>query len=179
MSWQRTSLHLQPFRLLAGGILAFLLACGTVLAVPMKEDPNGFEGIPWGVALSESDTFGMTEDAGRLKTYELKTGPPALGPAKVESMKFMTIDDKFARVTVRYQGKEAHDQILAFLQSRYGPLDRTPGQFSVGPVKFYAWQGFETEVTMRYETRNDSGIIFFESQTLRTKLTEGNSGTVF
>jgi hypothetical protein len=91
----------------------------------------------------------------------------------------MTIDDKFARVTVRFQGKEAHDQLLAFLQSRYGPLDRTPGQFSVGPVKFYAWQGFETEITMRYETKTDSGIIFFESQTLRNKLTEGNSATVF
>ncbi|HLZ35710.1 MAG TPA: hypothetical protein VKP13_17030 [Nitrospira sp.] len=171
--------HLRPFRFLAGGIFAFLLACSTVLAVQMKDDPNGFEGIPWGTTLSESDNFGLTENAGRLKTYELKNGPQALGPATVESMKFMTIDDKFARVTVRYKGKEAHDQILAFLQSRFGPLDRTPGQFSVGPVKFYAWQGFETEITMRYEARNDSGIIFFESQTLRAKLTEGNSGTLF
>lgn len=148
-------------------------------AVPMKEDPNGFEGIPWGTPLSDSDTYGKVEDAGRLKTYELKNGSPALGSTKVESMKFMTIDDKFARVTVRFKGKTAHDEILAFLQSRYGQLDRTPGQFSVGPVKFYAWQGFETEVTMRYETRTDNGIIFFESQTLRGRLTEGNSATVF
>lgn len=148
-------------------------------AVPMKEDPNGFEGIPWGSTLSESETFGKVEDAGRLKTYELKAGSPALGSIKVESMKFTTIDEKFARVTVRFKGKAAHDEILTFLQSRYGPLDRTPGQFSVGPVKFYAWQGFETEVTMRYETRTDNGIIFFESQTLRSKLTEGNSATVF
>jgi hypothetical protein len=179
MPWHHTVRVHQSFRFLAGGILVFLLMCATVLAVPMTNDPDGFEGIPWGVALSESDTFGMIENAGRLKTYELKTGSPALGPAKIESMKFMTIDDKFARVTVRYQGKEAHDQILAFLQSRYGPLDHTPGQFSVGPVKFYAWQGFETEVTMRYETRTDSGIIFFESQTLRAKLTDGNSATVY
>ncbi len=179
MSRARADRPSQRFRVLTGGLLAFLLMCGTVLAVPMKDDPNGFEGIPWGVTLSESDNFGMTEDAGRLKTYELKTGPPTLGQTRVESMKFMTIDDKFARVTVRYQGKDAHDQILAFLQTRYGPLDRTPGQFSVGPVKFYAWQGFETEVTMRYEARLDRGIIFFESQTLRAKLTEGNSATVF
>ena len=179
MPSQRPVSTLRPFRFLGAGILAPLLLVTTVLAVQMKEDPNGFEGIPCGATLAESATFGKVEDAGRLKTYELKTGPPALGPTKVESMKFMTIDDKFARVTVRYQGKEAHDQILAFLQSRYGPLDRTPGQFSVGPVKFYAWQGFETEITMRYETRTDNGIIFFESQTLRSKLTEGNSATVF
>ncbi len=165
-----------------GGFLFLLWWLGfgaSALAVPMKEDPNGFEGIPWGVALSESETFGQVEDAGRLKTYELKNGALALGRTKVDSMKFVTIDDKFARVTVRFAGKAAHDEILAFLQTKYGQLDRTPGQFSVGPVKFYAWQGFETEVTMRYETRTDSGIIFFESQTLRNKLTEGNSATVF
>jgi hypothetical protein len=179
MSHQRTSETLQHWPFLAGGILAVLLLCSTVLAVPMIEDPNGFEGIPWGATLSESETFGKVEDAGRFKTYELKAGSPTLGPAKVESMKFITIDDKFARVTVRYQGKEAHEKILAWLQTRFGPLDRTPGQFSVGPVKFYAWQGFETEVTMRYEAQMDRGIIFFESQVLRNKVSEGNSATVF
>lgn len=160
-------------------MLAVLLMCDVVLAVPMIEDPNGFEGIPWGATLSESETFGKVEDAGRFKTYELKAGSPTLGPAKVESMKFITIDDKFARVTVRYQGKDAHEKILAWLQTRFGPLDRTPGQFSVGPVKFYAWQGFETEITMRYEAQMDRGIIFFESQILRNKVSEGNSATVF
>src|SRR6478609_6854905 len=86
------------------------LFCGSpAFAVQMKEDPKGFEGIPWGATLSESETFG-----------------------KVESMRFTTVDDRFARVTVRYQGKETHDQLLAFLQSRYGPLDRTPGQFAGG-----------------------------------------------
>lgn len=179
MSSQRTSETLQPWPFLAGGILAVLLMYNTVLAVPMIEDPNGFEGIPWGATLSESETFGKVEDAGRFKTYEIKAGSPTIGPAKVESMKFITIDDKFARVTVRYQGKEAHEKILAWLQTRFGPLDRTPGQFSVGPVKFYAWQGFETEITMRYESQMDRGIIFFESQILRNKVSEGNSATVF
>jgi hypothetical protein len=94
-------------------------------------------------------------------------------------MKFTTIDDQFARVTVRYQGRATHDRILAYLQSLYGPLDDTPGQFSVGPVKFYAWQGFETEITLRYESRVDRGIIFFESQVLRAKIADGNSSTVF
>lgn len=159
----------------AGFFLCPLLA----LAVPMTEDPNGFEDIPWGSTFSENATFKQVEDAGRLKTYELASGQAKLGTIVVASMKFMTIDDKFARVTVRYEGKDSHDQILAYLQSKYGPLDRTPGQFSVGPVKFYAWQGFETEVTLRYEARVDRGIIFFESQTMRAKLTEGNSATVF
>lgn len=149
---------------------SLLLLNGHADAVPMKEDPKGFEGIPWGATLSESETFGKVEDAGRLKTYELKGGPPSFGPAKVESMKFTTVDGRFARVTVRYHGKETHDQLLAFLQSRYGPLDRTPGQFTGGPVKIFAWQGVETAVSLRYETRTDRGIIFFENPSLASRI---------
>ena len=150
--------------------LAIPLMSGKALAVQMKEDPKGFEGIPWGASLSESETFGKVEEAGRLKTYELKGGAPSFGPTKVESMKFITIDDRFARVTVRYQGKEAHDQLLTFLQSRYGPLDRTPGQFAGGAVKIFAWQGVETVVSLRYETRTDRGIIFFENPVLASRI---------
>jgi hypothetical protein len=150
--------------------LSFFLFCTAASAVQMKEDPKGFEGIPWGAALSESETFGKVEDAGRLKTYELKGAPPSFGPAKVDSMKFTTVDDRFARVTVRYQGKETHDQLLTFLQARYGPLDRTPGQFTKGAVKIFAWQGLETEVSLRYETRTDRGIIFFENPALASRI---------
>ena len=151
-------------------VLCVLFCCSPAFAVQMKEDPKGFEGIPWGATLSESETFGKVEDAGRLKTYELKGGAPSFGSAKVESMRFTTVDDRFARVTVRYQGKETHDQLLAFLQSRYGSLDRTPGQFAGGAVKLFAWQGVETEVSLRYETRTDRGIIFFENPLLASRI---------
>jgi hypothetical protein len=156
-----------------------MLSGNLAFAVPMQNDPNGFEGIPWGAAFSETDTFVKVEDTGRAQTYELKTGAPALGPAKVDSMRFLTVDGKFARVTVRYQGKAIHDQILAYLQSRYGSLDRTPGQFTGGSVKFYSWTGFDSDINLRYEIGTDRGIIFFESQELRLKITEGNSATVF
>ncbi len=150
-----------------------------VFAVPMENDSNGFEGIPWGATFSETDTFMKVEDAGRSQTYELKTGVPSLGPVKVDSLRFVTAEGKFARVTVRYQGKATHDQILAYLQSLYGLLDRTPGQIAGGPVKVYNWTGFETDVTLRYETGTDRGIIFFESQELRRKITDGNSATAY
>ncbi len=145
----------------------------------MVNDPNGFEGITWGATIADSDNFVKVEDAGRLRNFEIKSGAPTLGPAKVESMRFMTIEGQFARVTVRYRGKEVHDQILEYLQSQYGPLDRTPGQIAGGVVKFLSWQGWNSEITLRYDTRTDQGIIFFESQTLRSKLAEGNSATVF
>ena len=156
-----------------------ILQCTPALAVPMQNDPNGFEGIPWGATFSESDTFVKVEDTGRSQTYELKAEAPTLGTAKVDSMRFVTSEGKFSRVTVRYQGKATHDLIIAYLQSLYGPLDRTPGQIAGGPVKFYSWTGFETDVNLRYETGTDRGIIFFESQELRRKMTDNNSPTVF
>ena len=148
-------------------------------AVPMQNDPNGFEGIPWGASFSETDTFVKVEDIGRSQTYELRTGPSSLGAVTVDSMRFVTSEGKFARVIVRYQGSVTHDRILAYLQSLYGPLDRTPGQIAGGPIKFFSWTGFETDVNLRYETGTDRGIIFFESQELRRKMTESNSATVF
>ncbi len=156
-----------------------ILSGNLAFAVPMQNDPNGFEGIPWGATFSETDTFIKVEDTGKSQTYELKTGAPSLGPVRVDSMRFVTSEGQFARVTVRYQGRATHDQILVYLQSLYGSLDRTPGQIAGGPVKFFSWTGFETDVNLRYETGTDRGIIFFESQELRRKITEGNSSTVF
>jgi hypothetical protein len=162
------------------GVCAGLVLTGSVaLAVPIVNDPNGFEDIPWGASFSEGDHFGKVEEAGRLQTYEIKGAAPALGPVPVDSMRFTTFEGKFGRVTVRYTGKDTHERILAYLQAKYGPLDRTPGQIAVGPIKVYAWHGFDTEVTLRYETKVERGIIFFESRTLREKLAEGNSATVY
>ena len=175
--WPRTNHWIRPISLLV--LFCSLILHGTTaFAVPMQNDPNGFEGIPWGATFSETDTFVKIEDTGRSQTYELKTGAPSLGTAPVDSMQFVTSEGKFARVTVRYQGTATHDKILAYLQSLYGALDRTPGQIAGGSVKFFSWTGFETDVNLRYEAGTDRGIIFFESQELRRKMTDSNSNTV-
>jgi hypothetical protein len=62
-------------------IATLLLPVALALAVPMQNDPKGFEGIPWGASFSESDTFVKVEDAGRVQTYELKSTTQTLGPA--------------------------------------------------------------------------------------------------
>jgi hypothetical protein len=176
--WPRTDHWIRHISLIT--LFFSLILHGTsAFAVPIQNDPNGFEGIPWGATFSETDTFVKVEDTGRSQTYELRTGAPLLGTAQVDSMQFVTSEGKFARVTIRYQGKATHDKILAYLQSLYGPLDRTPGQIASGSVKLFSWTGFETDVTLRYETGTDRGIIFFESQELRRKMTDSNSPTVF
>lgn len=155
--------------------IALLALITAARAVPLQNDPNGFEGIPWGATFTESEQFVKVEDAGRVQTYELISTPRRLGPATVESMKFSTIEGKFARVMVRYTGKETHDRLLTFLQQQFGPIDQTPGQMAGGAVKFFNWQGPDSAIILRYDLRTSQGVVFFESEAFRVKLNEGNS----
>ena len=163
----------------AGAFLLLPFIVSLALAVPMQHDSNGFEGISWGSDCDNTENFVKIEGIGWIKTYELKTQPPRLGAIAVDQVRFMTVEDQLARVTVRYHGQGVHHRILTYLQEQFGPLDHRPGQIAAGTVKLFDWRGLETEVILRYENRTDEGIIFFESQTFRAKLLEGNSGSLF
>lgn len=160
-------------------MLCLLDPSAPAFCVPIVDDPNGFENIPWGTILAETDHFVKIEDAGRVQIYERSGRTPLLGPATVDSIRFTTFERKFGRVTIRYSGKETHEELLTYLQTKYGPLDRTPGQIAVGAVKVYAWHGMYTEVTLRFETTLSRGIIFFESRTLPEKLADETATTAF
>ena len=159
--------------------LTFLGANRFSSAAPIANDPDGFEMIPWGSILGEMKAYSKIDEAGRLETYELSERTPMLGTVPVDSLRFTTFEKKFGRVTVRYTGHATHAKILSYLESRYGPLDRTPGQIAAGSVKVYAWHGLYTEVTLRFEGGLERGIIFFESRTLPEKLTDETSTTAF
>lgn len=160
-------------------MLCLLDSSSSAFGVPIVNDPNGFEDIAWGTILSETEHFVKIEHSGRIETYELRGQPPRLGRTTVDSIRFTTFEKKFGRVVIRYSGKETHEEILTYLQSQYGPLDRTPGQITVGSVKVYAWHGMHTEVTLRFDAGSNRGIIFFESRTLPEKLTDETSTTAF
>lgn len=167
-------------KLVVAGFAGLLLLQGSPApAVPILNDPNGFDGILWGATLSDNTRFVSVEDTGRFQTYERKDHAPMLGTTPVDSTRFTTFRHKFGRVTIRYSGRDTHDAILVYLQSHYGPLDRTPGQIAVGPIKVYAWHGFQTEVTLRFESSLVRGIIFIESATLRERWSEDVPSTVF
>ncbi|MBS0166552.1 MAG: hypothetical protein JSR29_10765 [Nitrospira sp.] len=160
-------------------MLALLVPIRLSSAIPIAHDPNGFESIPWGSILTEIGAFTKIDEAGRLQTYELTGQPPLLGAIPVDSLRFTTFEKKFGRVTVRYTGHASHAKILTYLESLYGPLDRTPGQIAAGPIKVYTWHGMYTEVTLRFESGLERGIIFFESRTLPEKLKDETSSTAF
>jgi len=139
-------------------------------AVPIIQDPNGFHGIPWGASLADLPQLTLAEPGEQVKGYEFKDGPPMLGEAKVESLRLSSVGEKFARVTIRYQGQATHEIILNYLQSEYGPLDRTPGSMARGLNQQFTWRGSDTEINLTYEARGERGFVFFESRVLAPRL---------
>jgi len=148
----------------------------SALAVRMVNDPKGFEGIPWEATLVESAVFVPVGVGDRVQEYERKQGQPRLGEVNVESMRFVTIDGKFARVAVRYQGQKTHESVLTYLQSRFGPLDTTPGQIAGGLFQQFNWRGDETEINLTFVVDKERGLVFIESRKLAPRFTEDLGG---
>lgn len=153
-----------------GWVLVF--SWHTVLAVPIEQDPKSFNGIGWGTPFSESAVYAKVDESGKIRTYERTDGRPFLGPVRVESMKFVTIEGQFARVIVRYLGKSTHEQVLTHLQSLYGPIDRTPGAMTRGSGQQFNWRGTDTEVNLTYETVREVGFLFIDSAVLAPRFND-------
>jgi len=148
-------------------------------SVEMVNDPDGYHGLRWGTALAKASDLTLVKSTDRTAEFSLKEGVPQFGEAKVDSMSFITIDEQFARVIVRYKGASTHTQVLAYLQKVYGPLDRTPGSMMRGLNQQFDWRGDNTEVNVLYEAVRDRGFIFIESRVLASKFNEGLSETAY
>lgn len=155
----------------------------------IQDDPKGFQGIPWGsplndvpgLTLAESTELIPANEKGTIliKGYDFQNGPPHLGQAALQYMRFFTIDGRFARVTIRYQGEQNHKELLAYLQSRFGPLERPPGSMMRGLSQHFNWRGKETEVNLTYDGFQERGHLFIESRILAPKFSEGYSDRAF
>jgi hypothetical protein len=135
-------------------------------AADIEKDPQGFNGIPWGTPLAGRSDFTLVASAEPIMEYELAKGPPPLGEARVDSMRFSTIDGRFARVTIRYRGQATHDRVMAYLQATFGPADRTQGSMVRGLNQQFNWRGADTEVNLTYEGSDERGYLFIESRQL-------------
>lgn len=157
----------------------FLLGWATTFITPalasagnLVNDPQGFRGIPWGSSLTELENLTLTDSGERVKRYDMKQEPLTLGEASVDSMRLYTIDGKFARVAIYYRGQSVHKLVLAYLESKFGPIDRAPGSMVRGLNQQYNWRGSETEINLTYQGQGERGFLFIESRTLAPRLTE-------
>lgn len=154
------------------GLLMYPFIPSSVLGGVMVNDPNGFYGIIWEAQLADVPDLIQVEAGVHIQAYELKHGLPKVGDAAVESLQFVAFDGQFARVTIHYQGSQTHNQILAHLQSLFGPIERTPGSMIRGLNQQFTWRGPLTEVNLTYDGVQERGAIFIESRTLAPRFND-------
>ncbi len=154
-------------------LVALTALAGPALAVDMVDDPKGFLHLPWGSSLEGQGFLKPTFASPAITEYQFSDRPPQLDSIPVTAVKFSSVGGQFARVTVRYQGEALHKQLLAYLEQRYGPLDKTPGQMVRGLNQQYNWRGVETEINLTYEGQTERGFIFFDSRTLAPRFNDG------
>jgi hypothetical protein len=137
-----------------------------VHAVPLLNDPKGFHEIAWGVPLTARPELEVTRAGSHVDEYRLKNETTAFAGVPVESVRLLTVDQLFARVTIRYRGESSHKEILAYLQRQFGPLEHIPGQMMRGLNQQYNWRGTETEINLTYNASSERGFIFIDSRSL-------------
>lgn len=151
---------------LLGPWAATVLLVSSVLSALLLNDPKGFRGIPWEAPLHGRSDMILIEPGERIKGYEIKNEPQLLGEVRVDSIKFLTIDGKFVRVAIHYRGEKTHAQVLSYLESQFGPTDRTPGAMIRGLNQEFTWLGEETSVSLTYAGQRERGDLFIESRVL-------------
>jgi hypothetical protein len=135
-------------------------------AVPMVDDPNGFQSLAWGVALASRPDLEVARAGPHVNEYRLREGSPSYAGVPVESLRLVSVDEQFARVTIHYQGEDRHKQILIYLEHQFGSIERIPGQMMRGLNQQYTWRGTDTEINVTYHANTERGFIFIDSRTL-------------
>jgi hypothetical protein len=141
-------------------------------AVPMVNDPHGFQNLAWGAALTTRPDLEVVRPGAHVNEYQLRNSPPLFAGIPVESVRFLSVDEQFARVTIRYQGDDRHKQILTYLEQQFGSLERVPGQMMRGLNQQYTWRGTDTEINLTYHANTERGYIFIDSRTLAPRFND-------
>ena len=141
-------------------------------AVSMVNDPKGFRNIAWGAPLAAREDMEAMRPGAHVAEYRRKTDSSAFAGAEMTSILYVSIDDQFARVTIRYQGEQIHKQVLNFLETQFGSLQRIPGQMARGLNQQYNWRGSDTEINLTYQAGTQRGYIFIDSRTLAPRFND-------
>ncbi|OQW31300.1 MAG: hypothetical protein A4E19_20230 [Nitrospira sp. SG-bin1] len=153
-------------------VIATLVGINSAWAVPMTNDPKGFQGIPWGASLSVRQDLETMRAGPHIVEYLHKAEPSSFAGTEMTSVLYVSVDDQFARVIIRYQGDHVHRQVLSFLESRFGGLERIPGQMARGLTQQYNWRGADTEINLTYQAGTERGYIFIDSRTLAPRFND-------
>jgi hypothetical protein len=149
-----------------------MLGIDSAWAVSMTDDPKGFRDLPWGTMLSSRDDVETFRSSAHIVEYVPAMDQLSFADTQMTSILYLSVDDQFARVTIRYQGSHVHKQVLNFLETRFGRVDRVPGQMARGLTQQYTWRGSDTEINLTYQAGTERGYIFFDSRSLAPRFND-------
>ena len=151
-------------------LLLALFATSITFAIsPISNDPQGFEGIKWGTPLHSMKRLSLVDLDDRIQAYQFTNNSFQFAKTRVESLRLLSIDGKFARVMIRYHGEETHQAIMQYLTSQYGEIKRRPGSMLRGLVEENTWRGSETEASLNYREHGARGFLMIQSRILAPK----------
>jgi len=143
-----------------------LLLLDPAAAIELKEDPGGYEGVPWKAPPEEVPGLELVQDRGDLKVYKKPGPPPPIAGAAVESLWYRFYKGRFESVAIRYAGREAHEKIRAWALERFGPIPK--GEFRF--MQEFTWVGPETTVLLQFDVAGKRGVLFYTSRALQAEL---------
>lgn len=153
-------------------LLIFFLWLPQLLIAATPASQPGFQGIPWGSALTELSQLVLVEPDERVDIYEYKDGPPRFANEPVDFIKLYAIDDQFARVMIRYRNEETHNRIKQALESEFGKIRHNRGSMIRGLNQEYSWRLEETEISLSYRELGERGLLTIQSRILAPRFLE-------
>ncbi|MDA0739752.1 MAG: hypothetical protein O2999_14625 [Nitrospirae bacterium] len=147
-------------------LVSVIFVAPTTAISPIFNDPEGFEGLKWGVPLHTLGHLALVDPDGRIQTYQFKENSLRFADTTVETFRLLSIDHKFARVMIRYHGESTHHAIMKYLTSQYGPVIRRPGSMVRGLNQENTWRGTATEANLNYREHGERGFLMIQSQVL-------------
>ena len=153
-------------------MMGLLITVPPLWAVPMMNDPKGFHNIAWGTSLTARQDLETIHSGTHVTEYRPKTNRSTFAGVEMTSILYVSVDDQLTRVTIRYQGEQIHKQVLNFLETQFGSLQRVPGQMARGLNQQYTWRGSDTEINVTYQGGTERGYLFIDSRTLAPRFND-------
>jgi hypothetical protein len=153
-------------------VIALLIGAEQASAVPMVNDPKGFHNIAWGASLTSREDLEITHTGSHVTEYQRRSEPESFAGVQMTSIRYVSVDGQFARVVIRYHGEQTHKQVLTFLETTFGSLERIPGQMARGLTQQYNWRGSDTEINLTYQAGTERGYVFIDSRVLAPRFND-------
>jgi len=172
----------KSLKLLQVAAIALLMAIvlpGQLSAARIKNDPNGFNEYRWGSLLSQYSSLKLVKELGStdfVSTAEVYQKPGetlTLNGVPITQVRYRFIDEQLESVQLHYEGRENRDQLLHWLEERFGKVSASERKM----VNAVQWFGEHTTVTLTYDSSTRRGKLWFMSQALNHRFNEFHQGS--